>query len=237
MIHSAWTWLLAGAPPHALQVLALAAFAALEYYLPRSRFRANSTIEAVANTLEPLLARVPLVAWVIARLATPKDGAALELPPPPRSGSQAGWVTFSELVSLVALGLAFAAVCLAAGCGHTFVDSATIAVESAENVESAATDSLLKYDQAHQDAIVAQAKTKAAGAAALAAYRQKREQLEQTLVKTAAVISTARALLPLVSDGLKPPSDLQQILGDLVQAGLELKSALQTFGLTLPGGL
>lgn len=66
-------WLLAGSPAHWIQLLALVAYAGIEWVLPRTRLvKANSIVEALANLLKPVLGKVPLVARVVALLATPE---------------------------------------------------------------------------------------------------------------------------------------------------------------------
>ena len=73
-------WLAAGNPAHWIQLLAVVAWAAIEWVLPRSKkLAANSAVELVANMLKPALVKVPLVGKLIALLATP-EAHALELP-------------------------------------------------------------------------------------------------------------------------------------------------------------
>jgi len=62
--------LLTGSPPHWQQGLALVAYALLEWYLPKSRFKANSSLEALANALKPVLGRVPLVGFVLSKMSS-----------------------------------------------------------------------------------------------------------------------------------------------------------------------
>jgi len=69
MQHTVQAWLVA----NWLGVAAFAVYAALEWFLPRTKwFKANSAVEGLANLAkQTILARVPLVSLIVSKLATP----------------------------------------------------------------------------------------------------------------------------------------------------------------------
>ena len=73
MQHAVLAWLAA----NWIGCAAVIVYALLEWWLPRTKwFKANSTIEALANVVKAtLLSKVPLVGWVASKLATPAGTA------------------------------------------------------------------------------------------------------------------------------------------------------------------
>ncbi len=66
-------WLVTGTPAGWVQVLAVLAYAFVEWVLPRTKaLAANSAVELVANMVKPMLGKVPLVGKIVAALATPE---------------------------------------------------------------------------------------------------------------------------------------------------------------------
>lgn len=74
MLHVVQAWLVA----NWLGVAAFAVYAALEWFLPRTKwFKANSAVEGLANLAKKaLLDRVPLVGFIVSKLATPTTPVA-----------------------------------------------------------------------------------------------------------------------------------------------------------------
>jgi hypothetical protein len=110
MIATVKAWLLAGSPAHYLQLLAVVAYAAIEWVLPRQKaLAANSTVELIANALKPILGKVPLVGKLLAILGTPQV-QALTQPDVARANRISVLLPFLLIGSLFASGCAGAAV-------------------------------------------------------------------------------------------------------------------------------
>jgi hypothetical protein len=87
MQHAVLAWLAA----NWFGCAAVAVYASLEWWLPRTKwFKANSTIEALANVVKAtLLSKVPLVGWAASKLATPAATApVLTIAPDARTKDQ-----------------------------------------------------------------------------------------------------------------------------------------------------
>jgi hypothetical protein len=82
MLHALGAWLVAGSPPHWLDLVGTIAFVLiqhLEWWLPRTNaVKARSLIEAFGNAAMPLVRNWPFVSIAIRAMATPDH--ALPLP-------------------------------------------------------------------------------------------------------------------------------------------------------------
>ena len=84
----------------------------------------------------------------------------------------------------------------------------------------------VSWDDAHQQGIVAKAKTPEEAQAGLNAYRDKRQPVIKAFVVAYSSLAAVAAMIPLVEKGLKPEADLMLLLGDAFMAALEVKKAV-----------
>lgn len=120
---------------------------------------------------------------------------------------------------------------LAVACGPKqsetpVTDTADKALSTALAAANAARDSFVEWDKAHQLEIVDGAKSREAGAAALAAYRVKRGKVLRAFVGAYASISAAAALVPLVARGERRDADLVGLIAEAVAAVQAVKAAI-----------
>jgi hypothetical protein len=220
---------------HHQLILGVLAYAALEWWLPRTDFfKAHSFIEGIANALKRrLLLRVPGLGRVIVFLATPAptDSSHLQAgdasPPaaPPPNG-QAGKV---NLAFMVAVGLGTALVLsLCVGCAHR-TDAIRDACSEADNKLAATYETSTTIYRADQKALRDKLTV------------ENVDQVQQTAAahdaafgKLIALLDTIRASKVVVcafADAIDAGAnkDIAAVIGQVVQLGVDVAAAVAAF--------
>jgi hypothetical protein len=218
MYQTAQAWLMAGSPPHYQQVAALVAYAFLEWVLPRTTtLKANSTVELLANMAKPVLGRVPLVALVVARLATPEASPApVEAP----KSAQGGMIAIPLLWALAVGG------CTLAACHLSPKATAAVATIARVQTLDAGIAAFVEWDAAEEQAIAVGAVESCKGQQARSTYKL---CTDAYVVPRRAPIDRAKQAIKVYREALAAGGDVQA--GNLAGVALDAIRALGAVGI------
>lgn len=217
-----------------LSALAFLLYMALEDYLPRSkRFKANSTLQGLANLAKKVLIdRVPVVGQLVKVLATPEvtPPPAMPAAPPPPPRNDRGRI---HILVLATLGLASGLVVALAlnGCS-TAVKQTKVAEDALGRAVSVGYRDFNAFDTQRMADIEAEANdgdpTKAD--TDLKTYTPKRDRAIKALDVAADLIATADQVRVGVEKGTGDPKSYSTYLVPLGQALVNVKQALTDLG-------
>jgi hypothetical protein len=225
-----WVHLKALIVANQVGVAALAAWALLEWALPRIKFlKANSTVELVANLLKAMLVtRVPLVGKVVAVLATPAPTPA---PPPAVAAPDEEPKRAAGGVNTL-LPLLFVGALLAGGC-HGFKAPSYAVMATVASGADVAAQQLPGACEALAKAAVDSADTRVAAKKSSDAVLDRCDSALATLKGIGTGLKTARDAIHDAPDGL-PPAEALPWLQLLLKQYCDAVPLLELFRVSLP---
>lgn len=121
---------------------------------------------------------------------------------------------------------------LVTACGGqtTYIQKAQKSLAVTYEAVQVAEKAFVSWDTSHQQEIVAKSNSPEEAAAALNAYRDKRQPVIKAFVVAYSSIASIGAIIPLVEKGLKPESDLMTLLSEAFMASIEVKRAIEAIG-------
>lgn len=118
---------------------------------------------------------------------------------------------------------------LITACGGqtTYIQKAQKSLTVTHQAVQVAEKAFVSWDTAHQQEIVARATSAEQATAEINAYREKRQPVIKAFVVAYSSIASISAIIPLVEKGLKPETDLMNLLLEAFAASVEVKKAIE----------
>lgn len=125
---------------------------------------------------------------------------------------------------------------LLAGCGTT-MQAAYGSLATAERLAVDCAAGFPDFDREHQRRIIELADSKEKGADALAAWREKRENIVKAIEGTHASVKLARDAIHDIEQGVREKHELQKWIAPALRAAMNLREVLRAMGVKIPGVL